>query len=137
MDYRDALELLSSCGLGAILATDDYRILEVNRSGERLLHAEEPLRGKSVRVVAPFLLGGDGTIGKPAFDQYLLPCPVPAAKSLPPKTRLYVFRDATKDVRHDILEEIFNQVGEAIAVWDGSLRLLMLNAAASKLDAEV
>lgn len=139
MDHHDLMEAFSRCRLGVILADADDNVQDINAAGERLLQRGETPRGMPLREVAPFLLEKEGEAGfaNPAFDRYLLPCPSPKLPDLPGGARLLVFRDATKDFRHDILEKIFNNVSEAIAVWDGESRILMLNAAASRLEAQL
>ncbi len=138
MSHHEIMEAFSCCGLGTILITEHGIILDINAVGKELLHCLESPNGKQVGEVAPFLLGTEGapSFGHPAFDEYLLPCPSPNPASLPPKTRLLVFRDATKDIRHDIMQSILNHINEAIAVWDGESRLQMLNYAACKLETQ-
>ena len=128
----------SDSGFGAILASEEDAVLDINAAGTMLLNCSEKPLGKPVREVAPFLLDddGDAPFGNPVFNRYLLPCPAPAATDLPPGERLLVFRDATKDFRHDVLDFILNHVTEAIAVWDGESRMLMLNDTAAKLETQ-
>lgn len=139
MNYHDVMDVFSQCGLGAILVAEDDTVLDVNDAGEQLLHSEEKPHGKTLAEAAPFLLCGkeESCFGNPSFNQYLLPCPTPDLTNLPPNTRMLVFRDATKDFRHDLLESVFNQVSEAITVWDDQCRILMLNDAAVKLEAHL
>lgn len=138
MNYREVMNAFSDCGLGAILVAANNTILDINAAGEQLLHCQEKPQGQLMEDVAPFLLGGNAAcFGNPAFNKYLLPCPMPALSNLPPATQLFVFRDATKDFRHDLLENVFNQVSEAITIWDGECRILMLNDAAAKLESHL
>ena len=139
MNYRDVMRALSSCELGAILAAENNTILDINTTGKQLLHCQDEPHGKSVEEVAPFLLdrSGDAKFGNPAFNRYLLACPDPALPGLPPNTHMLVFRDATKEYRHDLLENVLNQVSEAITIWDSDARILMLNDAAAKLEAHL
>ena len=139
MDHHEIMEAFSDSGLGAILAAENDTILDINAAGEKLLKCPEKPLGKPIRDVAAFLLddSGDAPFGNPAFNSYLLPCPAPTIPNLPPQTRLLVFRDATKEFRHDVLEFILNRVTEAIAVWDSESRILMLNDTAAKLETQV
>ena len=38
MKYTEAMEILSQCGLGAVLLSDDGKILSINKVGDLLLH---------------------------------------------------------------------------------------------------
>ena len=38
MTYQEGMFFLSQCGLGAVLASENNDILEVNESGDKLLH---------------------------------------------------------------------------------------------------
>lgn len=142
MNYRELMETFSFCKMGVILADETDIILEINEAGTAMLHCGEPPLNKQVQEVAPFLVTqgdpGDNTaFGNPLFNEYLLPCPAPVPAGLPFGTHLLVFRDATKDFRHDILEHVLNYVSEAITVWDSEGRFLMLNDAATKLEAHL
>ena len=141
MNYHELMAAFSCCNLGVILADTTNTILEINEIGMTMLHCEERPLGKPVSEVAPFLLcqNNDIPFGNPAFNEYLLPCPAPdpAPDDLPPGTHMLVFRDATKDFRHDMLEHVLDYVSEAITVWDSDCRILMLNDAAAKLEAHL
>lgn len=138
MNYREILDVFSDCGLGAVLVAADNTILDMNEVGETLLCCEEKPQGKSIEDLAPFLLPGrKETFGNPAFNKYLLPCPNPQLKDLPPNTKVYVFRDATKDIRHDMLENVLNNMNDSVTIWDNDCRILMMNDAAAKLEAHL
>ena len=136
MEYCEAMDMLSCCGLGAVVVAEDNAIVEINETGDRLLHGAGKLKGKSLELIAPFLcLGvGDTCYANIDFNEYLLGCPAPVLADLPPHTRLIVFRDATKDIRHDMLLKILNQINEAVILCDEYSRILLLNDAAAKMD---
>lgn len=136
MDYCEAMDMLSCCGLGAVVVAEDNAIMAVNETGDRLLHGAGKLKGKSLELIAPFLClgGGDTFYANIDFNEYLLPCPAPVLAELPPHTRLIVFRDATKDIRHDMLLKILNQINEAVILCDEYSRILLINDAAAKMD---
>jgi arginine utilization regulatory protein len=137
--YREFMELLSGCGLGALLVTGDDLILDINPAGDALLHGGGQLKGTLLGETAPFLCAPaeEERFGNPAFNEYLLPCPVPDVPGLPSNTRLLVFRPATKDFRHDLLEVALKHVSEAITIFDRDARMLMINDAAEKLEAHL
>ncbi|MGL6201800.1 MAG: sigma 54-interacting transcriptional regulator [Lachnospiraceae bacterium] len=139
MNYREAMNNFSQCGLGMILAAQDNTILDINEAGNKLLCAEQPLQGKRLEEAAPFLCAEPEslTFGNPAFNQYLLATPTPDLDGLPAGTNILVFRDATKDYKYMLLENIFNLLDTAITVWDSNCRLLTLNDAAAKLEAHI
>lgn len=139
MEYREAMNILSCSGLGAVVVSEGNAIVEINETGDRLLHGEGSLPGKSLELIAPFLCLGvsDTLVNNIDFNEYLLPCPAPVLADLPPQTRLIVFRDATKDVRHDMLLKIVNQINEALILCDEYSRILLLNDAAVKMDSLV
>ena len=41
MEYQEIMKVLSDCGLGALVAADDWKICEVNEAAVRLLHGQE------------------------------------------------------------------------------------------------
>lgn len=139
MSYRDVMNAFSNCNFGAILASENDTILDINEAGVRLLHATDSLLEKSLQDVAPFLLKSSEafTFGNPEFNQYLLPCPEPEIPDLPPNTRILVFRDATKEFQYDLLKNVFDHLSDAITVWDNECRMLTLNSAAVKLEAHL
>ena len=136
MKYCEAMDILSCCGLGAVLVAEDNTIMEVNTTGDRLLHGAGNLPGKSLEVIAPFLCleGSSAMYVNIDFNEYLLPCPAPVLADVPLNTRLIVFRDATKDIRHDMLLKILNQINESVILCDEYSRILLINDAAVKMD---
>ncbi|MGN1014118.1 MAG: sigma-54 interaction domain-containing protein [Butyricicoccus sp.] len=138
MNYRDILVLLSDCHLGAILAAENNIILDINDCGCQLLHADPDIRGNPLEEAAPFLCNPTAdTFGNPDFDCYLTHVATLTPEHLPPNTRLLVFRDAGKEFKCNLLENVFNHVSDAITLWDSNGRMLMLNDAAVKLEAHV
>ena len=134
MEYCEAMDILSCCGLGAIVVSADNTIVEINETGDCLLQGAGELKGKSLELIAPFLCLEDIVYVNVDFNTYLLPCPAPLLADLPPQTRLIVFRDATKDICHDMLLKILNQINEAVILCDEYGRILLLNDAAVKMD---
>lgn len=55
VDYREIMDILSQCGLGAVLLSDRDRILQVNETGMHLLHGEDSPTGKLLDEIAPQL----------------------------------------------------------------------------------
>lgn len=139
MTYRSIMDGFSSCGLGVLLVADNGAILDINEAGDRLLCADGNVKGRQLQEVAPFLQAeneGDA-VGNPCFNVYLKPCPCPDVDQLPKGTRLLVFRNATMDVRHDILKNVLDHIPEAITIYDSDGRILMLNSAAEKLESHL
>lgn len=136
MKYCEVMDVLSCCGLGAVLVSGDNIVVEVNETGDCLLHGEGKLKGKSLELIAPFLCHKDSgaSYGIIGFNEYLAQCPAPMLKDIPPQTRLVVFRDASKDIRHDMLLQILNQINESVILCDEYSRILLLNDAAVKMD---
>ena len=56
MEYIKVMELLSQCGLGALLISKDGNILSVNQTGDCLLHGGGELEGKQLIDVSEQLL---------------------------------------------------------------------------------
>lgn len=139
MNYRETMSAFSQSGLGMILAAADNTILDINDAGSKLLHAEHPLQGERLEDAVPFLCedAEAPVFGNPAFNQYLLVCPSPDLNGLPPGTRMLAFRDATKEFKYMMLENVLNHVDTSITIWDSNCRLLVLNDAAAKLEAHV
>ena len=135
--YRDIMNALSDCGLGAILAAQNDVILEINNTGDALLHGGGQLKGALLSDAAPFLCKPPGTYGNPGFNEYLLACPAPEVTDLPPGTRLAVFRSAHKDFRHDLLEDALQHTRTAITIYDSQGRMLFINSSAEKLEAHL
>ena len=46
MDYREAMQMLSQCGLGVLVADADERIIEANDAAEQLLQDGGKLEGR-------------------------------------------------------------------------------------------
>jgi len=136
MKYKNGMVFLSQCGLGAVLIEKDYNIIDINELGDMLLHGKGSLKNTSLISVAPLFCNGDYSkvyqnIG---FGEYLMQCPTPEIEDLPPDTRLIVFRDAKKDVCHDMLKSVINNISEAIILCDEHGRILSFNDAAVKMD---
>lgn len=55
MDYQAIMDILSQCGLGAVLLSDRDQILRANETGIHLLHGEGGLTGKLMDEIAPQL----------------------------------------------------------------------------------
>lgn len=139
MNYRELMDAFSYSGLGALLVAEDNTILDINESGDRLLHGGGSLEGSRLETSAPFLCQDeqDPIFGNPAFNEYLLRCPSPQISELPSSTRMLVFRDATAEFHNGLLKNVFDHVSEAITIWDSKCRMLMLNSAAAKLEAHL
>lgn len=136
MTYQDGMMFLSQCGLGAVLVSGDDTILKVNETGDRLLHGNRQLEGKSLKTVAPPFCGQEEgreyfNIG---FGEYLMLCPTPDLEDLPLGSRFLVFRNARNDACHDMLMRIVNQISEAVILCDEQGRVFMFNDAAVKME---
>lgn len=136
MYYQDTMQILSQCGLGAVLLGENETILAINETGEHLLHGEGKLEGQSLwEVAAPLCQDSEEPVyANIAFGEYLLRCPTPDISGLPPHSRLVVFRNAANDACHDMLISILNQISEAVALFDAEGRLYLLNDAAVKME---
>ena len=53
MDYREAMQMLSQCGLGVLVADADERIIEANDAAEQLLQDGGKLEGRLLADIAP------------------------------------------------------------------------------------
>ena len=139
MRYPDAMELLSQCGLGAVLISEDNQILSVNEAGDRLLHGGGNLVGAAMPESAALLCGESDPVRyvNIAFGEYLCRCATPELPDLPPDTRMIVFRLATNDACHDMLISVLNGISEAVILFDEQGRLYLLNDAAVNLDSIV
>lgn len=139
LQYYEVMKALSDCGIGVLLVTDENLILSVNEAGASMLHTDGVLKGMPLEQVAPFLCDNrqQPTYGNPAFDEYLTQCPSPQDVELPPKTRLVAFRNAVSEFHEKALHTVFQYLREAITVWDSKGRMLMINAAAEKLEAHL
>lgn len=139
VDYREIMDILSQCGLGAVLLSDRDRILQVNETGMHLLHGEDSLTGKLLDEIAPQLCleSEEPLYTNIAFGEYLLRCPTPQVDDLPERTHLVVFRNAADDACHDMLISVMNQITEAVALYDAKGRVYMLNDAVVKMESVV
>ena len=139
MQYQQIMEVLSQCGLGAVVTDADSVILSANCAARRLLHAEEPVEGKRLtELAAPlFQQGPERSYASTAFAEYLTRCPAPEADGLPADCELIVFRDATGDACHDMLISVLNQISESVILCDAESRIWLLNDAAVKMDSIV
>lgn len=135
MDYQKVMEILSQCGLGAILLSTRNEILEANELAIHLLHGEGGLTGKILDTLAPQLCeeSEEPLYANIAFGEYLLRVPEPTIDDLPTGTRLLVFRNAADDACHDMLISIVNQISESIALYDAKGRTYLLNDATVKM----
>ena len=136
MDYQKVMEILSQCGLGAILLSTRNEILEANELAIHLLHGEGGLTGKILDTLAPQLCeeSEEPLYANIAFGEYLLRVPEPTIDDLPTGTRLLVFRNAADDACHDMLISIVNQISESIALYDAKGRTYLLNDATVKME---
>lgn len=135
MPYTTVLHAFSQSGLGMILRTPQGTVAHMNDAAVSLLCLESAPIGQKLEQIAPFLCATQALYGNPAFNQYLLPCPAPTLDGW--QGSVVVFRDATKDFRHDLLENTFDHVRHAITIWDDQSRMLLLNNAAAKLESHV
>lgn len=138
MSYLETMGILSQCGLGALLISENKQILAVNETGDRLLHSGN-LVGTAMPEAAILLCDESGPIRyvNVAFGEYLCRCPTPELPDIPPGTQLIVFRRATIDVYHDMLLSVVNGISEAVTLFDEKGRFCLLNDAAAKMDAIV
>lgn len=139
MKYLDAMEVLSPCGLGVVLLSEDNRILSVNEAGDRLLHGDGNLVGIPMPEAAALLCeeSDPARYVNIAFGEYLCRCEAPEVSDLPSGTRLIVFRMATNDACHDMLISALNGISEGVILFDEEERLYLLNDAAVNMDAIV
>ena len=136
MNYREAMKMLSQCGLGAVVIDPDTAIIEVNEMGDRLLHGRGKLTGKRLSGIAEVLCTdlGNNIYARVAFGEYVARCPSPEVEELPPFAQLIVFRDATNDACHELLMNAINQFDDGIILCDEESRVWMLNDSAVKMD---
>ena len=139
MGYLESMDILSQCGLGAVLLSGSGKILECNESARRLLPGGDTLTGKQLRDVAPALCEPPERkkYENIAFGKYVMRCPAPKLRDLPPQTQLVVFRDASDDAQRDMLLSVVNQTSEGVILCDERGRICMLNDAAVKMDSIV
>lgn len=139
MVYQEAMELLSQCGLGAVLLDAEGTILCVNESGDQLLHGDGGLVGKPLEGIAAELCQETDLplYVNIAFGEYLVRCPTPTLPEVPEGAQLVVFRDARYDAGYDLLLSTVNQLSERIAVYDQEGRLYQLNDSAVQMEAVI
>lgn len=139
MVYQEAMELLSQCGLGAVLLGADGRILFVNESGDQMLHGDGELVGKPLEGIAVELCQETDLplYVNIAFGEYLVRCPTPTLPEIPEETQLIVFRDARYDAGYDLLLSTVNQLSERIAMYDQEGRLYQLNDSAVRMESVI
>ena len=112
MEYKETMEILSQCGLGALVMEADSRIVAVNQTGDVLLHGDGQLKGKLLSEIAlPLSMESEKPIyANIVFGEYLLRCPTPAVEHLPSGTQFVVFRNATAQAMQDILLEVLAHI---------------------------
>lgn len=136
MRYREVMNALSQCGLGAALIDMDTRLLDINEAGTAMLcRAGAPVGQRLAEIAAPLCRQDDKPLyARTAFGEYLLRCPSPEVEDLPPETRLIVFRQATNDAYSDMLRNMLNQIDESMMLYDEEGRICLLNRAAEEMD---
>ena len=136
MKYLDAMEILSQCGLGAALVSENNKIISINEAGDRLLHGGGNLVGATMPEAIALLLEEPDSVSyvNIAFGEYLCRCTTPEISDIPPHTQMIVFRMATNDVCHDMLSRVLNGLNEAVILFDAEGRIYFLNDAAVELD---
>ena len=129
----------SPCGLGAILVSEDNKILSINEAGDRLLHGGGNLVGATMPEAAALLCEESDPVRyvNIAFGEYLCRCTTPILQDLPPHTQMIVFRVATNDAYHDMLTSVLNGISEAVILFDAEGRICLLNDAAVGMDSIV
>ncbi len=139
MDYREAMLLLSQCGLGVLVVDENEKVLEANEAAEQFLHVQDQLKGSLLTNIAPaFCKEHNGQVYvNTEFGKYLKHCPSPETENLPENARMVVFREATNDACHDVLIHAINQVSESVIICDAEARIWLLNDAAVRMDSIV
>ena len=139
MNYLDVMEILSQCGLGAVLVAEDNRILSVNEAGDRLLHGGGNLAGAAMPEAAALLCeeSDPARYANIAFGEYLCRCTTPKLQDLPPHARMIVFRVATSDACYDMMTSALNGISEAVTLFDAEGRMCLVNDAAVDMAAIV
>ena len=137
--YQITMDVLSQCGLGALMISADGRIMAVNESGDKLLHGQGALLGKTLSEIAEPLCREEDVplYANVAFGEYLLRCTTPKVEDLPDGCQLIAFREASNDACHDMLMSVLRQMKEALVLCDSQSRVYLLNDAAVRLDAMV
>jgi len=139
MNYAESMDMISQCGLGAVLISHDQTILAVNETGNRLLHGNGKLVGNKLPEKAALLYEETDTpcYVNSAFGEYLCRCSAPEVADLPDGSELIVFRVATNDACHDMLVTVLNGLNESVILFDAEGRIYLLNDAAVELDSIV
>ncbi|QOX61888.1 Fis family transcriptional regulator [Anoxybacterium hadale] len=139
MNYLDSFEVLSQCGLGAMLVTENNQILSVNEMGKNLLHCDENQLGANTLEAVTLLCEETDEIryANIAFGEYLCRCATLNLPGQPPRTKIIVFRVATNDACHDMLISILNGISESVTLFDAAGRLYLLNDSAVNMDSLV
>ena len=139
MVYQEAMELLSQCGLGAVLLDANGIILFVNESGDQLLHGDGELVGKPLEGIAAELCQETDLplYVNIAFGEYLVRCHTPTLPEVPEGAQLIVFRDARYDAGYDLLLSTVNQLSERVAMYDQEGRLYQLNDSAVRMESVI
>lgn len=139
MNYKDIFEILSQCGLGALLLSGDGKILDINAIGDQLLLGNGEMIGKHLSSIAPALCEPveKKKYENIAFGKYVMRCPASQADDLPPRAQLVAFQDASDSVQRDMLLSIVNQSTEGVILCDEKSRICLLNDAAVKMDSIV
>lgn len=137
--YLDAMEILSQCGLGAILVSEEKEILSINEVGDSLLHGSGNLVGTTMCDAAAKLCEESESVNyvNIAFGEYLCRCTTPKLSDIPSHAQMIVFRRATNDACHDMLLNVINGISEAVNLFDAEGRLYLLNDAAVHMDSIV
>jgi arginine utilization regulatory protein len=136
--YREIAKILSECGLGALLLSEDGDVLFINEAGADLLGGGKFEGGKLSAEAVSLCADTD----KPryvniSFGKYLIRCSAPELPDIPRGARLIVFREATNDACHDMLMSVLNQISESVILCDADSRVYLLNDAAVKMDSIV
>ncbi|MBQ9062984.1 MAG: sigma 54-interacting transcriptional regulator [Eubacterium sp.] len=137
MGYREALKIISQCGIGAVVLGADGIIQAFNEQAIRLLHGEEHdyLIGHRLEEIAPELLEPDlRRYACTAFNEYLIRTDAPEIADLPDGMTLVTFRDATAEVHRDRYEHALEQISDSVIMCDEQTRIVFLNNAAIRMD---
>lgn len=139
MNYLDAMATLSQCGLGAVILSEDKKVLSINEAGDRLLHGNGHLEGNPIPKEAELLGETSDQVRyvNIAFDEYLCRCETPEVTDLPPHARMIVFRQAAGDAYRDMLTSALNGISEAVILCDAQGRICLLNDVAVDIDSIV
>ena len=139
MNYRDAMKLLSQCGIGMVVTGTDHTILEANRAADSLLVKNGTAVGKNLKNIAPSLCESvdKHLYSNPVFGFYLRRIEAPELSGLPDGASVYCFRDATAEAYNEMLTFSVNHISEALVLSDSESRLWLLNDAAVRMDSLV